>query len=240
MAKNFHQEILQEIKKVAGKPVKDPTLSAYLGNDHPRYPIGLPALRTIARTWMRGHRDLSADEFRDVLNDLIEAPSCTEKMIAGILMGYSSKHQRTFDPAIFDHWLNHLVGWVEVDTVCTGDFTTTQLPSDWTRWKKLIVKFSKDENINKRRASLVLFCSPLSRVRDERLATEALRRIDAVKSERHVLITKAISWLLRSMIKHYKQEVRNYLEENADSLPKIAVRETRTKLETGKKTIKKK
>ena len=50
------------------------------------------------------------------------------------------------------------------------------------------------------------------------------------------MITKAISWLLRSMIRHYKNEVSDYVNAQADTLPKIAVRETLVKLKTGRKT----
>lgn len=239
MINPFHSEILTCIKKNSGKPSRDPFLNSYLGNDHIRYPITNPVLREIAKDWMRAHRELSADELKDVLTSLIQGPSSTEKMMAGILMGYAAKHQRTFDPAILDQWLDHLVGWVEVDTLCTGDFLVTQLPSDWPRWKKLIVKLSKDENINKRRASLVLFCSPLSKAKDERLASEALRCVKKLKSERHILITKAISWVLRSMIKHHREEVEQFMDEHIETLPRIAVRETTAKLTTGTKTKRK-
>lgn len=236
MPNPLHAQILREIRKISGKPLKDTSLGAYLGNDHTRYPIETAVLRSIAKNWMRAHRHLTPDELRDLLSSLIEAPSSTEKILAGMLMDYSAKNQRTFDPSILNTWLDHLVGWAEVDAVCTGDFPTTQLPSDWPRWKKLITKLSKDENINKRRASLALFCSPLGKVRDERLAAEAFQRIEKLKSEKHVMITKAVSWVLRSMVKHYRHELENYLEKNLETLPKIAVRETMTKLETGKKT----
>lgn len=235
MINPLHAEILKLIRKNSGKPTQHTFLNSYLGNDHPRYPISSAPLRAIAKEWMRAHRNLSPDEFAEVLTSLTEGESCTEKMMAGILMGYSQKPQRTFNPEFFDQWLDHLVGWVEVDTLCTGPFPTTQLPADWPKWKKLIVKLSKDPNINKRRASLVLFCSPVSKVRDERLAQEAFRRIDRLKSEKEVMITKAVSWLLRSMVKHYKNEVSEYVRKNKDTLPKIAVRETVVKLETGRK-----
>jgi 3-methyladenine DNA glycosylase AlkD len=72
-----------------------------------------------------------------------------------------------------------------------------------------------------------------------RLAEEAFRRIEKLKSEKEIMITKAISWVLRSMIRHYRSEVSNYVDQNAATLPKIAVRETRVKLDTGIKTRRK-
>jgi len=237
MVNPFHEEILKLIKKNSGQPTQHTFLDSYLGNDHMRYPIAMPTLRAIAKEWMRANRDLDSAAVADLLTSLIEGKSSTEKVMAGIMMGYSSLPQRQFDPAFFDTWLDHLAGWAEVDAVCTGDFTITQLPADWPRWKKLLNKLSKDPNINKRRASLVLFCSPLSKVKDARLEEMAFRIIERLKSEKEVLITKAISWLLRSMIRHYRESVLVYVKENEQTLPKIAVRETLIKLKTGKKAI---
>jgi 3-methyladenine DNA glycosylase AlkD len=185
---------------------------------------------------MSEHRNLKAKEFAAIVTSLIEGQSSTEKITGGILLGYATLDQRKFDPALFDQWLDHLIGWAEVDAVCTGDFTITEIPANWGAWKKLLTKFSNDCNINKRRAALVLLCSPVRRVKDERLAEVAFRNIDRLKSEKAILITKAISWLLRSMVKHYKADVASYVTRTADTLPKIAVRETMVKLKTGKKT----
>jgi 3-methyladenine DNA glycosylase AlkD len=71
---------------------------------------------------------------------------------------------------------------------------------------------------------------------DARLADFAFMNIDKLKKEREILVTKAISWLLRDLIKHNRPRVETYLKENEDTLPKIALRETRTKLLTGRKT----
>lgn len=238
MKNPLHKEILVQIHDHSGKPERSAFLNGYLGNDHVLYHIRTPTLRTIAKAWAREHKDLWREDFRDVVTSLIQGPSATEKIMAGILLGYSTKPQRHFDPAIFNNWLDHLEGWAEVDAVCTGDFTATQLPADWPRWKKLVTRLSKDSSINKRRASLVLFCSPVSRGKDPRLADAALKNVERLKAEKEVMITKAISWVLRSMIKLYRDDVESYLRDNADSLPKIAVRETMTKLKTGAKNRK--
>ena len=64
----------------------------------------------------------------------------------------------------------------------------------------------------------------------------ALENVDRLKGEKDVLITKAISWVLRSAIPAQKDVIKKYLNLNMASLPKIAVRETLVKLRTGKKT----
>lgn len=236
MKTSFHQELLSQIREKSGKPTQHTFLDGYLGNQHPRYEISAPVLREIAKTWMKTHRDLASESFAQLLSDLIHGKTATEKWMAGILLDYSTLDQRTFDPKLFDEWLDHLEGWAEVDAVCTNKYTRTEISGQWRRWKPLLIKFSKSQNINKRRASLVFFCSPLSQFENQELTETALANVDRLKSENKVLITKAISWLLRSMVKNNRKALEKYLKENAETLPKIAVRETLVKLETGRKT----
>lgn len=231
-----HKEILKAIQINAGQGTEHTFLDSYLGNAHPRYAISAPVLRTIAKEWMRSHRDLPVDAFAKLLTSLIEGKSSTEKWMAGMLLDYSTQDQRTFDPKLFDQWLDHLIGWAEVDAVCTGAYTSTEISRNWKKWGSQLSKFSKSKNIQKRRASLVLLCSPLSKHADERLAAIAIENIDRLKAEKEILITKAISWLLRSMVKHHRKLVEDYISEYNDTLPRIAVRETQVKLSTGRKT----
>lgn len=234
-----HQELVRAIQKVAGKPVRDPFLENYLGHPHPVYRIDSASLRKIARAWMTANRDMKGDDFALVIKRLVTAKTFTEKVLAGLLIDVSRPLQRTFDPAWFDRWLNHLIGWCEVDTLCTGRYPEKEVPAQWTAWKKLLDKFSRDKNIQKRRASLVLLCSPLRRNPDERLLQQALRNVDRLRHEKEVLTTKAISWVLRSASVHYPKEVKKYVTLNEANLPRIAVRETLTKIATGTKTKRK-
>jgi len=231
----YHKEILGLIKENSGTPTQHTFLDGYLGNDHPRYPINNPTLRLIAKEWMKDHLTLSAADFEKILTSLIKGESSTEKFMAGMLMDLSTKDQRKFTPGVFDTWLDHLIGWAEIDVVCTGQYPITEIPAQWKEWKKLLTKFSKSKNISKRRASVVLLCSPLSRPVDNELVRLAFENIDRLKQEREILITKAISWVLRSMVRHHRKSLVDYLKKNGDTLPKIALRETARKLDTGKK-----
>jgi 3-methyladenine DNA glycosylase AlkD len=233
-----HQEILKIIISLSGNPTQHTFSDSYLGNSHPRYPINAPTLRTVAKEWMKEHKSLSANDFKSLLTSLVKGKSSTEKVMAGILLDASTKDQRKFDPHVFDQWLDHLEGWAEVDSVCTGQYTITEIPTNFKSWKKILIDFSKSKNINKRRASLALLCSPTRKVYDAEIASTAFQIIKRLKKEKPILITKAISWLLRSMVKLYKKEVEQFVNEHEEGLPKIAVRETRVVLLTGKKTNK--
>ena len=106
---------------------------------------------------------------------------------------------------------------------------------DWNEWVRFIRKLSRDKNINKRRAALVFLTAPLRYSEDKRLAALGFEVIEKLKSERHIMITKAVSWLLRSMVRHHERAVATYIRENRHSLPAIAVRETTRKITTGRK-----
>jgi 3-methyladenine DNA glycosylase AlkD len=108
--------------------------------------------------------------------------------------------------------------------------------ADWPAWRGLIEQLSKDQNINKRRASLVLLNGPVRYSDDERFADLALAVIERLKVERAILITKAISWLLRSIVQRHLRAVEDYLAAQGPSLPRSAVRETNAKLATGVKS----
>lgn len=232
MTKNLREEILFELRRYSGHGTKHSGNAAYLGNTHFSYHISNPVKRKIAKEFIR---DIPLEEFVGLLNALFEGKSHEEKSIAGVLLEYSKVHREHINPQLLDSWLNHLVGWAEVDSLCQSNFSADEMFSDWSAWRKILIKFSKDNNVNKRRASLVLLTGPVSQSSDTRLSKIAFENINRLKNEKYILITKAISWLLRSCIRRHKREVAAYIKQNADSLPKIAIRETKRKLLTGKK-----
>ncbi|MFM8911696.1 MAG: DNA alkylation repair protein [Flammeovirgaceae bacterium] len=231
----YRQQILEAIRANAGAANQHTFLDRYLGNVDPKYAIDNPTLRKIAKEWMREHAHLSAGDFKKVITSLLKGESATEKMIAGMILDVSKPAHRKFKPSIFDQWLNHTKGWAQVDTLCTGSYTAEELPRQWTEWKKLLMKLVKSSSINKRRAALVFLCSPVRRHTDADLAHTAIDIVDQLKHEREILITKAVSWVLRSLVKHHKKLVNDYVKKNKSTLPAIAVRETIKVIETGKK-----
>lgn len=233
-----HTEILKLIKAQAGKPAQHTLSDAYLGNPHPQYAITVPTLRKLAKQWMKDH-PLPPAEFVKLLDSLIAGKSSTEKCMAGILLDYATPAQRNFTPTRFNQWLNHVVGWVEIDTLCTGKYAAIEVPRQWESWVPLLQKFVRSKSIEKRRASLVLLCAAVRQDSNAKMVTVAFENILQLSGEKDILITKAISWLLRNLIKHHRLAVEEFLDENRAQLPAIAVRETAQKLKTGRKSVKK-
>jgi len=242
----LHSQLLTELKRHAGNGTKHTGNAGYLGNAHFSYHISNPVHRVLAREFLAAHKDLSFREFVALLDALFAAPSHDEKSMAALLIGYARHHRARLTPAHVDAWLGHLIGWAEVDSLCQSNFTAEEMLLHWPAWRRMLVAFSRSKNISKRRASLVLLTGPVSHSRDARFATLAFENIARLQGERDILITKAISWLLRSMVKYHCGAVAAYVRENTvprvgrraralPALPAIAVRETLRKIKTGRK-----
>lgn len=226
----YHQEILREIKNYSGNETKHGWNDNYLGNKHFYYNLSNPLKREITKSFIKHNKAISLSDFIDLLNSLYKGNSYEEKTIAGYLLWYLPKFRRQLNPELLDRWLNQLNGWAEIAATCQSNFTAEELINSWKSWKQLITKLSKDKNNNKRRASLVLLTGVVSKSEDKRLSDLAFEIIERLKLEKDILITKAISWLLRDLIKNHRRKVEDYLNNNETSLPKIAIRETRSKL----------
>ncbi len=170
---------------------------------------------------------------------MIKGKSFQEKSSAAELLVCFPKYRRELDPRILDEWLDHLSGWAEIDTLCQSTFEPEEILAKWPVWEKLLRRFSANNSISKRRASLVLLTKAVRKSSDVRLKKQAFDNIERLERERDILITKAVSWLLRSLVKHHRAELSTYLKKHKELLPPIAYRETTAKLETGRKYNKK-
>jgi 3-methyladenine DNA glycosylase AlkD len=207
----------------------------YTGSAHKHLGVRAPVMQAFVRDWAKANKELSYSEFLAMMDALYQGESIEERCITGYFLGRYPAYRRQIDFVTLDKWLGQLEGWAEVDSSCFSSFDAQQLLGNWDNWRIFLVKLAQDSNINKRRASLVLLRLPLKESNDSRLLHFTFEQIDRLKAEKDKLITKAISWILREAIKHHKEAIAAYLDANEKSLPAIAVRETRKKLETGKK-----
>lgn len=67
--------------------------------------------------------------------------------------------------------------------------------------------------------------------------TRTLRMCRVLAGDKHPLVIKAVSWALRSLVAHDPSAVRRFIEDQEDVLARSVIREVRTKLETGRKSI---
>lgn len=233
---NFHQEILAGLKKYS-RPEPLPNFNIrYRGTHSPCFGIKTPDHRHLIKQLVKSHSDFSLDEYIKLFNFLTNGKYHEEKTSIGMILNANPKLANQINSALLDEWLTNAEGWLEVDSLCQSSFNSKILLGNWGEWKNLLVKFSRNKLISKRRASLVLLVKPVSQSPDPQLSDLAFSNINNLKIEKDILITKAISWLLRALTKYHSQEVEDYLKQNSAMLPKIAIRETLQKLQTGKKS----
>lgn len=232
-----HAAILAAIKR-AGRtgPEARQANDSYLGSGHLYYGTPVPDRRAIAKAWLAAHKAAGAAEVLAVAESLLDGESHDEKTVACFLVALHAPIRRAVRPEDVDRWLGRLNGWAEVDGLCQNLFKAEDMLADWPAWLALIERLSRAADLNRRRASLVLLTGPTHYSADTRFRDLAFAMIERAKGERDIMITKAVSWLLRSMTTRHGEVVARYVEDNAASLPAIAVRETWTKLRTGKKT----
>jgi 3-methyladenine DNA glycosylase AlkD len=233
-----HAAIRAEMER-HGKPYRrdgPPINDSYGGSGRPFFGIDVPTRRSMAKRWAAAHKRADAADVLAVVDSLIDGETHEERTQATLILRYHAQARAAAGPAHVDRWLDHLNGWAEVDSLCQNLFTFQDMLADWPGWKALIERLSADANTNKRRASLVLLTGPVHYTDDRRFSDLAFAVIARLKPETPILITKAVSWLLRALVDRHKDETAAYIDANETTLPKVAVREARMKLKTGTKS----
>ena len=230
-----HKKIIQTLKQ-ASRPIESFTSSdSYILSGHFYYNVPVPVRRQIAKEYVKENQEISFSDFVSLLTLLYEGASHEEKTIASYLLKCHVMYRKKITPKHLDAWLSNLVGWAEIDALCYNVFTAEEMLRNWQAWEVFLTSLMKDKNINKRRAALVFLAGPVHRSSDSRLREKSFAIVQQLKTEPNTIITKAVSWLLREMIKTHQEEVEKFLSINKSTLPRIAVRETRRKITTGRK-----
>ena len=233
----LHRELTNELEKHVGQKHKfSMGIQRYIGTNKPCYSISASSRKEMLRKWLLDHRNLTFEEYRELLLSLAQGESHEEISLVGALLGAFPKLRGILlEPEILNELLERTEGWAEVDSIAQSNFTAREILADWERWRKVILELSENSNAHKRRAALVILTMPVREARDQHLANLAFQLIEKLKGEKDILITKAISWILRDLIKNFREEVEEYMKDKGDTLPAIARREVKRKLETGRK-----
>ncbi len=207
----------------------------HLGTQRRWYGLKNEQRRRIMLDFIAANRDLPYEDWLALIDSLYKGESYEERCAPQTLLVKFPRYRRQLPLQQLEAWLGLLEGWAEVDSTCQTVFTAKDLLTSWEGWRDLLESLSGDDNINKQRAALVLLTAPIAQSADERILNLSLALIDRLKAEKDKRVAKAISWLLRKGIKQHRDAISDFLDSRADSLPAIALRETRKKLKTGKK-----
>ncbi len=197
------------------------------------YGVKVPKLRQIAKAWYRAHKEIARDDLFALVEILWAGGSREERSVAFYLLEHYSKWVPDLPKAHFERWRRNLDSWVETDSLSW--MLALWLMGDPDTRMGYVWELIADEDVWSRRLALV----PMARINRGQIGDTfpdlTLQLIDRVKEERHPMITKAVSWVLREMSKTHRDWVAVYLEENRDVLANHIVREVDNKLRTGLK-----
>jgi 3-methyladenine DNA glycosylase AlkD len=222
-----------ELRRLAPEPV-DP--SPIIKTELPFYGASLGDMERLAKVWNREHRDATVGEVVALGDGLWGRRIREEMVLAAMLVG----RRRDVRNAVaglrrLDRWGRLLDNWETTDNL-GGRVLGPWVVDDPDGRLGLLETLAGRHNPWLRRLALV-GCVYLARLPD---AAERWDRVSAIvlrlAADKEGGIPKAISWVLRSHLKHAAPEVVALLDGHAVDLPAIAVRETRKKMETGTKT----
>lgn len=238
---DYYKKTLEIIAGLEGKGdgKERAWVQKYLGSNKPTRCVKTGEVQKAAGEFLKKN-DLTKTEFFELIDNLyLRAKTFEEVDLAAKLIGIKKEFRKSIDLGKLGYWLTFTHGWAECDCLCQSNFEVEEILKRWEEWEKLLITLNKSRHIQQRRASLVLLCKALRQSDDKRIVELAIKQVENLKSEKEILITKAVSWVLRSMYKNHKEKLAEYLCENKDSLPKIAYRESLNKVLTGKKSKKK-
>jgi 3-methyladenine DNA glycosylase AlkD len=197
--------------------------------------VRVPVMRQIARDFQRAHRGAPWEQVLEVVEALWDGASQEERTLAILILGYSGRKVPELEWAHFDRWRRKLGNWGLTDAlgvIVLGPWIEADMEARLGVLEELI----KDEDLWSRRLALVA-TAPINRGhKGITIPDLTLRLVDKVKSERHPMITKAVSWALRELTKMHQAHVTSYLKKNRATLAPLVVREVENKLRTGLKS----
>jgi len=208
----------------------------YLGTPRRVLGVRIDDLRRLAKTTVQQHKAWNDAQWLALLDQLYTGDLFEQRALAGILLGALHPLRHRLELQRLREWVDGQVGWAEVDITCQSAWSDKEVLARWPEWDPFLDSLSLSANVSLRRASLVLLVTPLRHNPNATLTQRALINVQRLQIERDRMITKAVSWVLRSMIAEQPETVRAYLSEHAHTLPTTVVREVRKKLETGRKS----
>jgi 3-methyladenine DNA glycosylase AlkD len=202
----------------------------------PFHGASLRDLRALAANWHREHAGWPSQNVVGLVDELWCRAVREEMVLAAMIAG---RRKDVRDAAVglrrLDRWGRLLDNWETTDNL-GGRLVGPWATDDPDGRLGLLGSLAGRRNPWLRRLALV-GCVYLGRLPE---APDRWDRVSAIvlrlATDTEGAIPKAISWVLRSHLRHATPEVTAFLAEHAAGLPAIAVREARTKIVTGTKT----
>ena len=230
--RTWHEELLSEIERLADPEYREGSLMV-APTAQRVHGVRTPDSRRLARAWRRANRGVEPQLTRSLVESLWNGESRDERVLGLEILYLQPVIVRDLGRDRFDRWRLDIDNWGVCDFLATrilGPWAEAD-PDDRLAYLEILIG---DTHLFSRRLGLV---SSVPLNRDGSTYGEwTLSQIDRLLDERDPMITRAVSWALRQMIKHQAPEVAAYVESRGDRLAALPRREVRNKLKTGRKS----
>jgi 3-methyladenine DNA glycosylase AlkD len=207
----------------AADPAKAPKMQAYMKSAMPYRGVSSPVLRRLCREAFTAHPLATSGEWKRVVLELWREAAFREERYAAVMLTESRLYRAFLTVAavpMFEELIVTGAWWDFVDTIA-GHSLGAILRAEPRRMKPLMRRWSKDEDMWKRRAAILCQLG-FKRETDLKLLYDC---IEPNLSHKDFFIRKAIGWSLRQYAWTDPKEVRRYVKANRDRLSGLSVRE---------------
>lgn len=118
--------------------------------------------------------------------------------------------------------LNHIHGWGQVDQFCYRVMNPMIELKD--EYYEYILKWSKSNNKDVRRASLVSMIQSKGTLKVEYDFDKVLAIVEQLKNDEDIHVRKAVGWVLKCTYFKYPERLEAYLRNNHDTLDRLIFR----------------
>ncbi len=219
--------ILNELMKL-GDPEQARIVAGYLKTSSLTFlGVRLPVIARVARGAMRGREQ---QELVELMSGLWSEPVYEARRAAvDIMKEYAMKGDPERALHMIDEWINDIDTWAILDPIgsnCLGALLLRR-----PEIEEVLVKWSKDTNLWKRRASILpyLYLSLKQNYRPE-YNERILRAVKPHISDNEFFVGKAAGWVIRELSKRDPATAGEFIDRNRDSMTSLVVREASKKL----------
>lgn len=231
-------DIRRELTR-GGDPKKYEPIRYYFNHTKLKmYGASTPVQRKIAKEWTRRHQDAPTREVLALVSALYCAPSFDERLMASYILSQNTRVIPGITEVQWNRWIAHIENWAVSDALSTDPFGAWLL-ADRSRGVHYLKQLIESKNIWARRVALVGLMWVNREDASIPVRDLSFAFIKKTMHERDVIITKAISWILRTVADSYPAAVQAFIAKYENDLPAIAKRETLNKIQTGRKSGKK-
>ncbi|MHC5063719.1 MAG: DNA alkylation repair protein [Planctomycetota bacterium] len=217
----------------AGSPERAEGEKRYLKSPLNFHGVTVPHIRKTARTYYRGHTDLSRADLLPLCQELWDAGFHDLRTLAIALLEQFHELLRLADHELLEHMLRQSGTWAHVD------FLATRIGGSlYIRFKgmtRVIRRWSRDDDFWLRRSALLTLHDSLRAGEGDFDLFEELSQ--PMLEEREFFIRKAIGWVLRATSEKRPKLSEDYLRRHLSEVSGLTLREGAKRLKPATREV---